>query len=117
MGKTTTWLDNDCGRLEVGDVGFLVVRTNPYQHWERTDLNDRPAHTNMSGRPMAFGWCGQTNDVSVSAEGVARVIRIARNERACVVRLRGAEARAAYEELGYPDLADDDPLCGPEVSA
>jgi hypothetical protein len=98
------WIGPDDG-LAVGVVGFLILRSNNNDRSERYVLSDWPAQTNVSREPRLTGWCGETNNVSTHAEGLVRVERMARNGRAYVVQLAGADLRAALEELGYPELA------------
>ena len=92
--------------IKVGNVGFLVCRTNEYGG-ERCALQDRPAYTNQSHEPLLTGWCGNYNNTSTHAMGMARVVKIAQNERMLVNELKGAELTAALEELGYPELEEN----------
>jgi hypothetical protein len=96
-----TWIDGY--ELSVGDIGFLV-EVCPEQRADYCVLQDRPAYTNQSHEPRLYGWCGTTNNVARFGQGVARVIRCAKNGRACVQALEGAELTAALEELGFPEL-------------
>lgn len=89
----------------VGEVGFLVSTSNPYQGSESYALCDVPAHTNQSRQPRLHGWCGSWNNVSTYGRGMACVEKIARNGRAFVRLLEGDELAAALEDLGYPELA------------
>jgi hypothetical protein len=87
-----------------GDIGFLI-RTSDENHGNacRYRLSDHPAHTNQSREPKLNGWCGTTNNVSTTACGLARVSRIAKNGRVCLVDVTEPEkVTAALEELGYP---------------
>lgn len=87
----------------VGTVGFLS--RSPRQGCEpRLMLDEHPRRTNMSHEPRLRGWCGETNNVSVHAMGMARVARIAKNGRVLVVAIDGAEQTAALDALGYPEL-------------
>jgi hypothetical protein len=90
--------------LAVGDVGFLIKQTNENQGWTRYDLRITPAHTNMSRQPKLYGWCGSYNNLSTTAEGMAKVIRVAKNHRVLLEEIDGQEVEAALEELGYPEL-------------
>ena len=101
---TAQWIGPD-DSLAVGDVGFLVAKTNVLHSSTRYELRNTPAHTNLSHEPRLHGWCGTYNDLSTSARGMVRVERVAKNGRAYVRALDGAELTAAAEELGYPDLA------------
>lgn len=97
------WIGPD-DRLEVGQIGFLIERSNTLQGWRRHSLQTLPAHTNQSRQPRLVGWCGTTNDVAVHAHGLAQVVRLAENGRALVQLLADDELRPALEALGYPEL-------------
>lgn len=90
--------------LDVGQIGFLIEFSNPVKGSETWVLRDTPAHTNQSHQPQLSGWCGSYNDTSTHAHGMAKVVKVARNGRAQVVALNGAELTDALEELGYPEL-------------
>jgi hypothetical protein len=91
-------------RLEVGAVGFLIERVNEFQGSRHFTLEAHPPRTNQSHMPRLTGWCGTTNNVGVFGHSIAKVTRLARNGRAEVCELVGAELRAAALHLGYPDL-------------
>lgn len=93
------WIDD--ASYAVGDIGFLV-RTSPQGQSERYSLNQRPAHTNRSHEPKLFGWCGETNNVSVDAEGLAEVVKILPSGRAQIKKVEATLER--LEALGYPEL-------------
>jgi len=105
MSGNTHWIGPD-ETLKVGDFGFLIVKDDNFGG-ERWSLSDTPAHTNMSHEPRLNGWCGTYNDIATFARGMAKVVKIARNGRAQVVRLGGVELVEALEELGYPELIGD----------
>lgn len=112
MSKSTFWIGSDhpgdpCNTYTVGLAGFLVEHSNAVRGWTRYELRDHPAQTNRSFKPRVWGWCGTDNDVGTYGAGIARVERIARNGRALVKVLSGAEAVAVLNDLGYPELADD----------
>lgn len=91
----------------VGQEGFLVQRSNPYQRRESWELSNVPAHTNGSHMPRLHGWCGETDNVSVYAHGVARVTRVAKNGRALVeVVTDAADIARILDAFGYPELTD-----------
>lgn len=98
------WIDGF--DLKEGDVGFLVEsqKTNVRGCPTRYSLRSRPAHTNMSHEPKLKGWCGETNNISITAEGLARVVRVTKNSRAQIVPLQGEEQSRALKTLGYPEL-------------
>ncbi len=102
------WIDGET--LSVGDIGFLVETTS-YKNGSvtRFGLYDRPCHTNQSHEPQLVGWCGETNNVSRTAVGLAKVVKVAKNGRAQVVPVTGAEGAAwLRDEAGYPDLVPDE---------
>ena len=101
---TAFWVGPD-ETLIVGKIGFLVAKHHTLKDWTRHELRDAPAHTNPSHVPRLTGWCGTYNDVSTTASGMARVERVAKNGRAFVRELTGAELTAALDEFGYPELA------------
>lgn len=102
--KNAIWTDTF--GFGIGEVGFLVERHHLTNGGEPTfALQERPACKNLSGAPTYEGWCGTTNDNYLCAHGLARVLRIAKNERVLVERLTDdTEISAQLEELGYPDL-------------
>jgi hypothetical protein len=64
----------------VGDVGILVdqVSVDP-RHAKRGTgmmLHKAAPLTNLSREPREHGWCGTTNNISVTAWGGWRVIRL-----------------------------------------
>ncbi len=104
----TFWMDNSVGGFEVGQALFLVTvfreNTGVEEHTGQTD----PCRTNLSRERKLRGWCGSTNNVSRTANGLVRVRRISKSKsRMCVTQIqRGSqEEAAALEELGYPELA------------
>lgn len=98
------WVDVDSYVIEAGQAWFLVEILNTSDGGTRWLLQDRPLHTNQSRQPRLTGWCGETDNRSRYAHGMVRVVRVLPNDRARVVRLRGAKLKAALEEAGYPDL-------------
>lgn len=107
MTDTTRWIGPD-DRLAADMVGFLWCKSNAIQGWDRVTLEDRPPYTNQSHQPRLSGWCGTYNDIATYAQGVWKVVRMARNGRAFIRSLSGTELRDALEELGYPELIPDD---------
>jgi len=100
----TQWIGPD-ENLKVGDVGFLIEFSNAIRGSEHYGVRDTPAHTNQSHQPRLHGWCGTYNDLATYGRGMVRVERVAKNGRALVRQLAGAELAAALEDLGYPELA------------
>lgn len=101
------WIGPD-DSLTVGQVGFLVRHHSENHGTDRWELRDTPAYTNQSHKPRLNGWCGSWNNVGTYGEGMAEVVKVARNGRAQVRLLEGEELQAALDELGYPDLTPDD---------
>lgn len=104
---TQMWIDEQEG-YKVGDVGFLICNYNENTGSERWFLRDNPAHTNRSNVPRMLGWCGSYNNVSTSGCGVWKVIRIARSGRYLIEKATPDEVEVFLEEVGYPDLTEDD---------
>jgi hypothetical protein len=99
------WIDSNYGYDTLaGTVGYLVQRSNSNRRSVTVTLQDRPAYTNQSREPRLTGWCGETNNVSVTGLGMARVSRVAKNGRMLVTMLHGAELSAALESTGFPEL-------------
>ncbi len=101
MTDTTMWVgpQEDLG---VGDVGFLINFSEGAH--DSYVVRDTPAHTNMSHQPQLNGWCGTTNNRATYGCGMVKVERMAKNGRAFVRQLEGADLDAALEEFGYPGL-------------
>lgn len=102
----TMWIGVEGDDFAPGQTGFLVETSHATKGWTRYQLRDWPAKTNQSFEPRLHGWCGSHNDVSTNGRGVARAERVAKNGRALVKILEGAEAIAALEDLGFPELAE-----------
>ena len=101
------WIDS-YDALEVGEIGFLVrVQDQNHGCAEHYRLQDRAQCTNQSLEPRLRAWCGTTNNVAIYAEGLARVVRVTKNDRAMLVKIPQSEEAAALEALGYPELAED----------
>ena len=99
------WIDLDSEVAE-GDVGFLV-RFEAERGGSRVCVRANPARTNQSRVPRVYGWCGTTDGLALHADGVVRVgKRHPYGDRLDVTPLRGADAVAALESLGWPELAD-----------
>jgi len=102
---TQKWIGPD-ENLKVGDVGFLIEFSNPYDSSERYELRDTPAITTGSRMPQLEGWCGSYNNLATYGRGMVKVIRVASNGRCLTEELAGIELVAALEELGYPELIE-----------
>jgi hypothetical protein len=111
IGRRTMWINieqanenrND-RNYRVGDVAFLWEIFNTSDASYRRQIGQQPAHTNRSNEPRLHGWCGETDNRSITALGMVRVARIAANGRAQLAELRGEALAAAAMELGYPEL-------------
>lgn len=101
--KMTRWIGPD-PMLSVGDTGFLIENSNENTGVSQYFLRDTPPYTNRSHEPRLHGWCGTWNNVGTHGHGMARVERVAKNGRAFVIELTGAELADALDELGYPEL-------------
>ena len=97
------WIGPD-DSLTVGQTGFLIENRHTIDGWTHHRLRDTPAGVVSTRQPVLDGPCGTFNNVSTFAQGVARVVRVAKNARALVTALAGAELAAALDELGYPEL-------------
>lgn len=108
---------------EPGHVGFLVEEIHRgVSSWR---LREAPLRTNMSHEPRLRGWCGETNNVSRVAHGVARVTEVLPIGRLRVVPVQAGDLAEALDALGFPELLpvdegdddeapeldDDTPLC------
>lgn len=101
------YISGDACEVRQGDVGFLIERSS--RGAERWTLSYTPAHTNQSHEPRLHGWCGETNNVSVYARGLARHVATGNphNGRIRIEPLTDAtEIARALEVLAYPELAE-----------
>jgi hypothetical protein len=97
------WID--CEYAEVGYIGYLVEVLDTNTGRSCHTLHEQPARTNRSHEPRLSGWCGETNNRSLTACGVWRVVQLNRTgERARIVGLTGDELSAFLEQDGYPEL-------------
>lgn len=100
----TLWVDND-EDLNVGSVAF-IRQVSPQGRADRMVVSLRPCKTNRSHEARLHGWCGETNNVSIYAKGVGRVLKVNKTgERVMVSILNDEELDNALDELGYPDIA------------
>lgn len=107
----TMWIDHDPHfeeHLGVGDTRFLINVYNSNREWDRYDLRDHPARTNVSNQPRAVGWCGTYNDTETHGCGVWRVTKVAKNGNLKIIKVTDkAELEEFLEEYGYPDLLSE----------
>ena len=98
------WID--CGfDTQIGAVGYLVETLNTSNGRTTFSLWERPLRTNVSHEPRLSGWCGETNNRSRYAKGVAKVAKLnARGDRAMVSPLTGADLAAFLAGDGHPEL-------------
>ena len=100
------WIDCDGDNVEPGRTGYLVRTLNTSTGRESWAIRDRPLRTNQTREPRLWGWCGETDNKSRTAQGVCKVARVnAAGDRCAVVRVVGAELAAWLEADGHPDLA------------
>jgi hypothetical protein len=102
---TAIWINEEHVDYSIkdGDVAFLIERVREAPGMPSTHvLRGRPAHTNSSHEPRLWGWCGTTDNVAVYAQGLAKIVRRAKNGRCLLARVTPTEA--LLEELGYPNL-------------
>lgn len=106
------WIDIDTGN--VGTIGYLAETFNTSNALRRASLRARPCRKNGSGEACLYSWCGETNNVSLTAAGVWKIVRVnATRERAQIVELTGAALAEFLERDGYPELIPaTEPGCG-----
>jgi len=96
------WAEENEGALKVGEIGFVVEVDR--EGVSRTTIQGRPARTNMSHEARLRGYCGETNNVVITAKGCAEILRRStRDENRVQVRaLPDADPRVVelWEELG-----------------
>ena len=107
MEMAQKWIDGQ-EEYSLGDTGFLVCNSQETTGWSCYRLRDTPAHTNVSRAPRLVGWCGSYNNISTHACGVWKVVRVAMNGRMLITETDADETAAFLEEMGYPDLTEDD---------
>lgn len=101
------WIDVGYGdaKRAVGDIGYLVETCNSNTGREYLALRERPLRTNRSGVPHLRGWCGETDNQSRTAKGVAKIVRVNKaQDRAQIVAVTGDDLVAFLEADGYPEL-------------
>jgi hypothetical protein len=95
------WIDREY--QAVGDIGFVIETVREGR--SRWHLRESPARTNQSHQPTLVGWCGETDNVSTHARGMARVVRVnGAGDRMMVEALTGEALVQALEACGYPEL-------------
>jgi hypothetical protein len=104
-----TWIDGDFYAHKPGDIGYLVesldTNTGRTSWW----LSERPIRTNRSLQPRIAGWCGETDNRSRYARGVARVVSVNKaGDRIRIACLTGKALAEALEADGYPELIPAD---------
>lgn len=103
------WVDNYAfDTFKPGDRAFLVCIHDISNGTTQRELRTHPAHTNASCEPRLVGWCGETNNISVHAEGAVRVTRRVKNpgmyDRILVRKLSRKELPDFLAAAGYPEL-------------
>ena len=93
------WIDSDHVHAS---TGFLVKHTGQRSYFM---LMEGPARTNLSREPVLSGWCGSTNNVSVDARGVWRVVGTnTSGDRTKIAPLTDTERDAWLTAEGWDDL-------------
>jgi hypothetical protein len=67
------WATENEGTLAVGDVGFVVERS--HEGVDVTQVWKLPARTNMSHEAKLRGYCGETNNIVITARGACEILR------------------------------------------
>lgn len=100
------YIDSDDCETAKNDPGFLIESccSGKPSRWL---LQIRPQYTNGSNKPQLNGWCGETNNVSRYARGLARVIAHSSNGRALIEAVPTNEIAKALDFLAYPELAEE----------
>ncbi len=107
MTSTAKWIDEQPG-YAVGNAGFLIEVYNENTAGTRFSLDDSPPYTNRSNEPRLVGWCGSYNNVATYGCGAFKVVKVAKNGRLKIEKLSGEDLQSFLEEMGYPDLTEDD---------
>ena len=101
------WINSNGQDYEVGQIGFLIKKSNPIRHTESHILSQRPPSTNQSHQPRVHGWCGSWNDTNTYGLGVWRVARVCKNGRVQLTECANAQEVVTFlAEVGFPDLLD-----------
>lgn len=102
------WIDNN-DFDKVGYTGYLVRVDDTSNGGSRYSLRERPARTNRSAVPRLDGWCGEDNNRSLVALGVAKIVgRNRALDRARIARVTGSELAEFLSSDGYPELIPGD---------
>lgn len=100
----STWIDIDY-TASVGTIGYLVETFNTSTGHTTFSLWEGPCRTNGSHKPMLTGWCGETDNRSRDARGVAKIVKVnKRGDRGQIVKLSGAALATFLADDGHPDL-------------
>lgn len=104
-----TWIDCDSD-FGVGDIGYLVSSDDSNRRaWDVLRLYRTPLRTNQSHEERLTGWCGETDNVSRTAKGVWRIVRLNKQgDRALVTQLKGADLCTFLANDGRPSLIPDE---------
>ena len=87
-----------------GDTLFLAEAVLTNSGITDYRVRFRPFITNGSHVVRLFGWCGETNNVSITAKAAVRLVKFNRERtKAMVVRLSKREAIDYAKKLGYLD--------------
>lgn len=100
----STWIDIDY-TASVGTIGYLVETCNTSTGHTTFSLWEGPCRTNGSHKPMLTGWCGETDNRSRDARGVAKIVKVnKRGDRGQIVKLDGVALATFLADDGHPEL-------------
>lgn len=107
------WIDFYGFASDIGRHYYLARTLDTSTGRERWSLRERPCRTNRSGDATLGGWCGETNNLSLYALGVCKIVRLNEaGDRAMVAKVTGAHLGAFLERDGYPGLVARIPAFG-----
>jgi hypothetical protein len=104
------WIDtNYDAELNVGDVGYLVSSDNSNTRaWDVLTLHSTPLRTNRSHEERLTGWCGETDNVSRTAKGAWRVVKLnKKGDRMMIRQIHRGDLCTFLANDGRPNLIPD----------
>lgn len=100
------WIDRESCDVAHGEIGFVVEAVR--EGVARRALHRAPLRTNLSGVPRLHGWCGETNNVSRHACGLARfMLTNTHGDRVFAAPIVGDEAASFLAANGWPELVEE----------
>lgn len=109
------WIDeHDCELDDAGNPGFLIKIDPVYAGTGLTYYQLRQHPTHDADGPVLDEHAATIDGVARYGRGLAKVVRRAANGRVCLARVPATAA--LLEELGYPELADDDMVADAEAT-